>query len=596
MDFLTTIGDSLQEGFFMFWETLWALVLGFTLSGAVQSFVSRAEMQKAMGDHKPRTIVKTSLLGAASSSCSYAASALSKSLFQRGADFTSSMVFMFASTNLVLELGIILWLLMGWQFAAAEFVGGSIMIVLFTLLAPRIFPAAELEAARERLNAGKGGTSGHEGHAGMDMGGDGGGDAADEAKPFRERLRNKAGWADAAGYTVSDLTMLRRELVIGYLVAGLIAVAVPTAVFKTVFLSGHGVLTDLENVVLGPIIAFVSFVCSIGNVPLAASLYKGGISFGGTVAFIFADLIALPLVVIYGKFYGRKIATRLFFSFWAVMSTAGLLVDLLFRAVGIGFPKRPIEIAPTTFSLNYTMVLNILFLGVAAVVYWTYRNRERFGGGGSYAKDPVCGMQVERENPGATTEHDGHTLFFCSDKCKTKFDKDPQKYDSGSADAAPMTGGEPMTSGESTDPVCGMTVDPADAAAHEVYAGQEFHFCSTGCRDRFTADPLSFLTKARDPVCGMTVEVASPGARATVDGTDYVFCSQGCADRFTADPSQFLAASEPAEVTDPVCGMSIDPTTAAAHLSHEGHDVAFCSLGCRDRFAADPSAFTSTAR
>jgi YHS domain-containing protein/uncharacterized membrane protein YraQ (UPF0718 family) len=589
MDFLTTIGDSLQEGFFMFWETLWALALGFTLSGAVQSFVSRAEMQKAMGDHRPRTIVKTSLLGAASSSCSYAASALSKSLFQRGADFTSSMVFMFASTNLVLELGIILWLLMGWQFAAAEFVGGAIMITLFTLLAPRIFPADELEAARERLNAGKGGTSGHEGHAGMDM--SGGGDAADEAKPFRERLRSKAGWADAAGYTVSDLTMLRRELVIGYVVAGLIAVAVPTAVFKTVFLSGHGILTDLENVILGPIIAFVSFVCSIGNVPLAASLYKGGISFGGTVAFIFADLIALPLVVIYGKFYGRKIATRLFFSFWAVMSIAGLAVDLLFRAVGISFPKRPIEIAPTKFEFNYTMVLNIVFLGVAALVYWTYRNRERFGGGGNYAKDPVCGMQVERDNPGATSEHDGHTVYFCADRCKTKFDKDPAKYDDGVPADEDMTG-----TGDSQlakDPVCGMTVDPADAAASEDYAGQTFHFCSTGCHDRFAADQLSFLTEARDPVCGMTVDVAHPGARAVVDGHDYVFCMQGCADRFTSDPTTFLAAPGQEQVTDPVCGMTIDPSSAVAHVTHDEHDVAFCSLGCRDRFAADPSAFTS---
>ena len=477
MGVLTTLGDSLQEGFFMFWETLWALVVGFTLSGAVQSFVSRAEMQKAMGDHRPRTIVRTSLLGAASSSCSYAASALAKSLFQRGADFTSSMIFMFASTNLVLELGIILWLLMGWQFAAAEFVGGAIMIMLFTLLAPRIFPAAELEQARARLNAGKTGASGHEGHAGVDgdMGSDMGPDAADQAKPFRERLRSKAGWADAASYTVSDLTMLRRELVIGYLVAGLIAVAVPTGVFKTLFLSGHGVLTDLENVVLGPIIAFLSFVCSIGNVPLAASLYKGGISFGGTVAFIFADLIAFPLVVIYGKFYGRRIATRLFLSFWAVMSIAGLAVDLLFRAVGISFPTRPKEIAPTHFELNYTMVLNILFLGVAALVYWIYRNRERFGAGGAYAKDPVCGMQVERDNPGATSEHEGHTVYFCSDRCKTKFDKDPGKYEAGSPEAMD---GEAPSDEHTLDPVCGMTVDPATAAAHENYAGQTFHFCS----------------------------------------------------------------------------------------------------------------------
>lgn len=418
-----TIGDSLSEGFFMFWATLWALVLGFTLSGAVQAFVSREEMQRAMGDHRPRTIVRTSLLGAASSSCSYAASALAKSLFQRGADFTAAMVFMFASTNLVLELGIILWLLMGWQFALAEFVGGAIMIVLFVLLAPRVFPAGELEQARQRLaNAADGDAGGHEGH------GDGGSAKAQQARPFHERLRSKAGWADAAGYTVSDLTMLRRELVIGYLVAGFLAVAVPASVYSTVFLSGHGIATDLENVVVGPFIAFISFVCSIGNVPLAAALYEGGISFGGTVAFIFADLIALPLVVIYGKFYGRRLAVRLFLSFWAVMSTSGLLVDLLFRAVGIGFPHRKAEVVATGFSWNYTTWLNIVFLGVGAAVYWTYRHRDRLGGGGQYAKDPVCGMQVELAQPGATTTYQDGAVYFCSDRCAGKFTREPARY------------------------------------------------------------------------------------------------------------------------------------------------------------------------
>jgi YHS domain-containing protein/uncharacterized membrane protein YraQ (UPF0718 family) len=530
---LTTIGDSLQEGFFMFWETLWALVLGFSLSGAVQSFVSRAEMQKAMGDHKPRTIVKTSLLGAASSSCSYAASALAKSLFQRGADFTSSMVFMFASTNLVVELGLILWLLMGWQFAAAEFVGGTIMIVLFVLVAPRIFPAKELDAAREKLNASKDGATGHEGH------GDMGTAAAQDEKPFRERLRSKAGWADAAGYTVSDLTMLRRELVIGYVVAGFIAVAVPASVFNAVFLSGHGLLSDFENVIVGPFIAFISFVCSIGNVPLAAALYEGGISFGGTVAFIFADLIALPLVVIYGKFYGRKLALRLFLSFWAVMSTAGLLTDLLFRAVGISFPRRRAEIAMTRFEWNYTTFLNLLFLIVAAAVYWTYRNRERLGGGGAYAKDPVCGMQVERDNPGATTNEDSKTVYFCSDRCKTKYDKDPDRYASGSAGADP-TPDQPTVS----DPVCGMNVDPAAAGGHATFAGQDFFFCSTNCAATFEQNPTAHLKDARDPVCGMTVQVQNPGATAYAGDRLYVFCGPGCADRFSTDPSGFVASNE----------------------------------------------------
>jgi YHS domain-containing protein/uncharacterized membrane protein YraQ (UPF0718 family) len=478
---LQTLLDSLREGFFMFWETLWALVLGFTLSGAVQAFVSRREMQRVMGDHRPSTVARTSLLGAASSSCSYAASALAKSLFQRGADFTTAMVFMFASTNLVLELGIVLWLLMGWQFALAEFVGGTIMIGLFAVLAPRVFPARELEAARARLE-GAGGEA----------------DEAGPAQPWRERIRSKAGWADAAGYTVSDLTMLRREIVIGYLLAGLLAVAVPAAVYSTVFLSGHGLLTDVENVLVGPFIAFISFVCSIGNVPLAAALYEGGISFGGTVAFIFADLIALPLVLIYVKFYGRRLALRLLVSFWAVMSVAGFAVDLLFRAVGIGFPARHADFVQTGFAWNYTTFLNLAFLVVAAVVYWTYRNRERLGDGMRFAKDPVCGMQVEKANPGATTEHDGRTVYFCSDGCRDKFVRDPARYapDGAAADSDE----EPYPSGDETavDPVCGMTVRSSEAAGTTTYAGKRYAFCSTGCAERF-ADEHEGVTVSAGP-------------------------------------------------------------------------------------------------
>jgi uncharacterized protein len=400
--------DSLREAFFMLWETLWALVLGFALSGAVQAFVSRDAMERTMGDHRPRTIVRTSLLGAASSSCSYAASALARSLFQRGADFTTAMVFMFASTNLVLELGIVLWLLMGWQFAVAEFVGGAIMIALFVLLAPRVLPRAEIEAARARTAS-----------AGHDRG------AHEPTRPWRERIRTRSGWADAAGYAVSDVTMLRRELVIGYVVAGFLAVAVPASVYEALFIPGHGWLTELENVVIGPFIAFISFVCSIGNVPLAAALYGAGISFGGTIAFVFADLVALPLVLIFAKLYGRRLAIRMVLAFWAVMSVAGLLTDLLFRGVGIDAPARKDEIVMTELSWDYTTVLNIVFLAVAGVVYWLSRQRQTDG---AYAQDPVCGMQVEKAHPGATLEHDGRTVYFCSPRCAERFAKDPARF------------------------------------------------------------------------------------------------------------------------------------------------------------------------
>jgi uncharacterized membrane protein YraQ (UPF0718 family)/YHS domain-containing protein len=402
---LIDIGHSLREAFFMFWVTLWALILGFGLSGAVQAFVPRVQMEHVLGRRGPREIVRATLFGAASSSCSYAASAMAKTLFQRGADFVSSMVFMFASTNLVIELGIVIWVLMGWQFALGEFVGGVIMIVLFVLLARAVLKRWEIEAARAGLGEG-----GHvHGPESTRMG-------------LRERLRSPAGWADAAGYTFGDAKMLRKEMAGGYLVAGFLAVLVPVSIWNDVFATGHGFWTSLQNVVVGPFIALIACVCSIGNVPLAAALWHGGISFGGVMSFIFADLIALPLLFIYRRYYGRRLALKLLFTFWVVMSAAGLAVEYLFLGVGIVPTTRPAAVVPTEFSWNYTTFLNIVFLLVLAGLWWLARNRERLGGGADYAIDPVCGMQVEIANAGARAEHDGQTFWFCSDHCRERFE------------------------------------------------------------------------------------------------------------------------------------------------------------------------------
>ena len=407
MHVLIDIGHSFREAFFMFWVTLWALILGFGLSGAVQAFVSRSEMEQRLGRRGPREITRATLFGAASSSCSYAASAMAKTLFQRGADFVSSMVFMFASTNLVIELGIVLWVLLGWEFALAEFVGGAIMIVLFSLLARLVLRRREIEAARAGLAEG-----GHE-HGG----------AAGRAG-WRERLTSPAGWADAASYTLADAKMLRKEMAAGYLVAGFLAVLVPTGVWRAVFVSGHGFWTSLENVVVGPFIAIISFVCSVGNVPLGAALWQGGISFGGVISFVFADLITLPLLLIYRRYYGGRLTLKLLAIFWTVMSAAGLAVEYLFRAVSIEPTRRPTVVAPTEFRWNYTTYLNIVFLLVLATLWWLARNQHRFGGGEGYAIDPVCGMQVEVANAAARSEHDGLVFHFCSDHCRHRFEKD----------------------------------------------------------------------------------------------------------------------------------------------------------------------------
>jgi len=425
---LDNLGASLREAFFMFWDTLWALIGGFALSGAVQAFVPREALRAKLGNHRPAAVTRASAVGALSSSCSYAASAMAKSLFAKGADFVTSMIFMFASTNLVLELGIVLVVLIGWQFVVAEYVGGVIMIVLLALLGGLFLTGRLVQLARAKLDADHEHGTGHEHSTGHEQGAHDDHErmhgSGDPAQPWRTAVRTKSGWANAATYTIADLTMLRREMIIGFLGAGFLAVLVPTAFWHAFFISGHGIWTSIENAIVGPFVALISFVCSIGNVPLAAALWKGGISFGGVVSFIFADLIALPLVLIYRKFYGGRLALRMLAVFWAVMAAAGLATELLFRAAGLIPTRRPTQIVPEHLTWNYTTVLNIIFLLVFAALYFLYRNRDRIGGRDRYAIDPVCGMQVEKSAAPRHTVTGEGTYWFCSDRCCDRFESD----------------------------------------------------------------------------------------------------------------------------------------------------------------------------
>ena len=423
MGIATAIGSGLQAAFLMFWETLWALVLGFALSGTVQAFVSRAEMQRVLGDRKPRTLAVASVLGAVSSSCSYAASAMAKSLFAKGADFTTAMVFMLASTNLVIELGLVLWILIGWQFALSEYVGGIIMIALLALVARVAFAPRLVEAVRARINSGD--ASAHDGMPQAEV----------ESAPLSRRLRSPAGWSEAASYTLADLTMLRRELLIGYLVAGFLAALVPTTVWNVLFFHGHGFWTALENALVGPLVAIISFVCSIGNVPLAAALWTGGISFGGVVSFIFADLISLPLLMIYRRIYGWPLTVRILGAFWLVMSAAGLITQYLFQGAGLLPTWHPLHLTASPLQWNYTTFLNLIAIAVLAALIWLARNRERLGAGAGYAIDPVCGMQVEKRMAPARAEVDGHIIYFCSDHCRERHLKGLQQHTGSEASA-----------------------------------------------------------------------------------------------------------------------------------------------------------------
>jgi uncharacterized membrane protein YraQ (UPF0718 family) len=356
------IGSALGMAFLMGWEILWPLVLGFALSGIVQAVVTKGEMSRLLPDSSARTILIASGLGAASSSCSYVAIALARSLFRKGADFIAAMAFEFASTNLVLELGIILWVLMGWQFTLAEFIGGPVMIVLLVMLLRRAMTPALLAQARAQAERGIAGRM--EGHAAMDMSLSGG--------SILTRALSQRGFTAISHFYVMDWASIWIEIVGGLLIAGALAAWVPYAFWTSLFLSQDPVWSKVVGPLIGPMVAVISFVCSVGNVPLAAVLWSGGISFGGVVAFLFADLIVLPILNIYRKYYGLRVAMLLFVLFYAAMAGAGYVVELAFGVLGLVPGERRMQILQLGVSWNYTTVLNIVALAVSAVLVWRF--------------------------------------------------------------------------------------------------------------------------------------------------------------------------------------------------------------------------------
>ena len=362
IDILAELGDALSFAFGMFWEILWALILGFTISAAVQAVVSKAEMRRLLPDDSARSLGIACGLGAASSSCSYAAVAMARSVFRRGGDFTAAMVFEFAATNLVIELGIVMAVLLGWQFTLAEFVGGPLMIVILALLFRRFLTRRLVAEAQEQAERGLLGSM--EGHAEMDMSVTGG--------TIWERLRSPKGFTAVANYFVMDWAAIWKDIVGGLLIAGALAAWVPNSFWESFFFSGHETFAKFWGPLIGPLVAVISFVCSIGNVPLAAVLWNGGISFGGVIAFIFADLIVLPILNIYRKYYGLRVAGFLLVTFYVAMVTAALVVELVFQAVGLVPEERNAKIVEASVTWNYTTVLNIIFLGLAAVLLWRF--------------------------------------------------------------------------------------------------------------------------------------------------------------------------------------------------------------------------------
>jgi uncharacterized membrane protein YraQ (UPF0718 family)/YHS domain-containing protein len=401
IDALEVIWHGLRDSLLMAWEVWWALVFGFAISAIVQAWVPRERIQSALGGSGLRPVALATGLGAASSSCSYAAIAIAKSLFQKGASAACALAFQFASTNLVVELGIVIWLLIGWQFTLAEFLGGLVLIAVMTVLL-RLFVSARVEEdAREHARQAD---SGHQHHS------------AGEQLTLRRRLLSASAWSDVAHNFRNDWSMLWKEIAIGFLLAGFVG-QLGNGFFNALFVTHAPAGVKLvENAIVGPVIAILSLVCSVGNIPLAAVLWSGGIGFGGVVAFIFADLIVLPIVAIYRKYYGAAFTTRIVALMFVTIVISALIVDGLFSALGLIPATRPSRADIfSSIRVDYKLFTNILGIAIFAALFALTTRRG--------ASDPVCGMKVDRDKA-LRIDFDGQSFYFCSGHCAHAFEVD----------------------------------------------------------------------------------------------------------------------------------------------------------------------------
>jgi uncharacterized protein len=436
---LDHIGSALRLSFAMFWQVLWPLALGFLLSAVVETLVSKQAVSRLLGRDTPKSIALATVFGAASSSCSYAAVAVARTLFRKGSTLGNAVIFEFASTNLVFELGLVLLILLGWQFLAAEFSGGLVMIVILAVTFRFTLRSSFVEQARKQADRGLLGRM--EGHGAMDMSVSGG--------SFLRRLFSGRAFTSISHYFFMNVSGLWTDLVLGFLIAGALGAWVPDSVWSKVFLTGHGGITEVWGALIGPLIAVVSFVCSVGNLPLAAVLWRGGISFGGVIAFIFADLVILPILNIYRKYYGARVSVYLFVVSYAAMVLAGLLIGLIFNIAGAVPTNRNIIVFDTTISWNYDTFLNIAFLlfiaGLSVRFFRTggmamLREMEIPPEQQTAPRDPVCSMAVDPKKSDHVAVYDGTQYHFCSADCCMAFEADPARY----AHAASTDAGVPV--------------------------------------------------------------------------------------------------------------------------------------------------------
>jgi len=499
---------ALQISFFMLWEVLWPLAFGFVLSAMIQTVVSKRTVAGALGKPDLKGFLLACGFGAASSSCSYAAVAVARALFRRGASFVNAIIFEFASTNLVFELGLVLLILLGWQFVAAEFAGGLLMAVILWILFKVTLRQRMVDEAKRQAERGVFGST-HEAHGEMDV--------SITDGPFLSRIFSARGFTAISHAFYMDLNALYVDLGLGFLIAGALAAWVPNSWWQAFFLTNHPTLNEFWSPLIGPIISMLSFVCSIGNVPLAVVLWNGGISFGGVISFLFADLIILPILNIYRKYYGGRAALYLLAVSFAAMALAGFLVGGAFQLLGLAPTNHHVTVFETRPSWNYTTYLDIAFLLLMAVMAWRFittggiemlrAHSRKPEEAATLVRDPVCGMSVDPATASERADFGGSTYYFCSPGCRTKFERDPARYSAEvvqlehaghlihSHDMAAMPGGEMTREQSAIDPVCGMSVDPDTAEYRSFHGGQPRYFCSAGCKETFDKDPGKYIVR-----------------------------------------------------------------------------------------------------
>jgi YHS domain-containing protein/uncharacterized membrane protein YraQ (UPF0718 family) len=503
---ISAILHALQISFFMLWEVLWPLAFGFLLSAMIQTVVSKRAVAGALGRPDLKGFVLACGLGAASSSCSYAAVAVARSLFRRGASFVNAIIFEFASTNLVFELGLVLLILLGWQFVAAEFAGGLLMAVILWILFKVSLRKRMVDQARRQADRGVFGST-HEAHGEMDM--------SITDGPFLTRLFSPRAFTAISHAFYMDLYALYTDLGLGFLIAGALAAWVPSSWWQALFLTNHPVLNQFWGPLIGPVISMLSFVCSVGNVPLAVVLWNGGISFGGVISFIFADLIILPILNIYRKYYGGRMSLYLLGVSYAAMALAGFLVGGAFQLLGLAPTNHHVAVFETSPAWNYTTFLDIAFLILMAVMAWRFvttggidmlrAHARRPQTGAILVRDPVCGMSIDPATAAGKADYAGSIYYFCSARCRSDFEQDPARYTADinqrervghlarSHDMPRRQGVEMERQESATDPVCGMTVDPGHAEYRSFQKGKTYYFCSAGCKEAFDKDPGKYI-------------------------------------------------------------------------------------------------------